>query len=60
VSDPAVGNVDWDAWVVSQPPGTGCAPDVGFPKCPVRIVIDFDVAVEISVYPEWSGDGRGA
>ncbi|HSM02363.1 MAG TPA: hypothetical protein VK960_08005 [Acidimicrobiia bacterium] len=59
VSDPVVGNVDWDAWVAANQGGFGCgAPD--FEKCPVRIVIDFDVAVEISVYPEWSGDGRGA
>lgn len=59
VSDPAMGNVDWDAWVAANQGGHGCsAPD--FEKCPVRIVIDFDVAVEISVYPEWSGDGRGA
>ena len=60
VSDPVVGNVDWDAWVASGPGSSGCSAASGYDKCPVRIVIDFDVAVEISVYPEWSGDGRGA
>jgi len=60
VSDPSVGNVDWDAWIISIPAGSGCSATSGYAKCPVKIVIDFDVAIEISVYPEWSGDGRGA